>query len=112
MVGSSQVPGLVEALEKDPKVCSNYHSAYVEKTFPALQAFRSGNAIFTFPNTPIKCAGAPQKICYLADDYFRKVSSDFGLKRNGSCLLSKFHEFSGLSTFTPGVILPLHTLHG
>ncbi|NJL34315.1 MAG: NAD(P)/FAD-dependent oxidoreductase [Chloroflexaceae bacterium] len=24
------------------------------------------------PNTPIKCGGAPQKIAYLAEDYFRK----------------------------------------
>ncbi len=34
--------------------------------------FRGGTAIFTQPDTPIKCGGAPQKICYLADDYFRK----------------------------------------
>ena len=30
-----------------------------------------GNAIFTQPTTPIKCGGAPQKIAYLAADYFR-----------------------------------------
>lgn len=35
-----------------------------------------GNAIFTFPNTPIKCAGAPQKIMYIADSYFRKVCTN------------------------------------
>ena len=26
----------------------------------------------THPATPIKCGGAPQKIMYLADDYFRR----------------------------------------
>ncbi|KAK2178927.1 hypothetical protein NP493_523g01013 [Ridgeia piscesae] len=67
------VKGLPEALEHDPAVCSNYHPKYVQKTFPAMQAFKEGNAIFTFPNTPIKCAGAPQKILYLAEDYFRRV---------------------------------------
>lgn len=68
-----QVDGLIEALKADPTVCTNYLRDYVEKTYPALQNFKGGNAIFTFPNTPVKCAGAPQKIMYLADDYFRKV---------------------------------------
>nr|KAG5693982.1 hypothetical protein BaRGS_002280 [Batillaria attramentaria] len=67
----NHVKGLVEALENDPMVCSNYQRNYVTKTFPALQKMESGNAIFTFPNTPIKCAGAPQKIMYLAEEIFR-----------------------------------------
>ena len=67
----------MEALEHDPRVCSNYHPTYVRKTFPALEAIQSGNAIFTFPNTPIKCAGAPQKIMYLGEEIFRKVSCLF-----------------------------------
>uniref|UniRef100_A0A3Q3FH67 Sulfide:quinone oxidoreductase, mitochondrial n=1 Tax=Labrus bergylta TaxID=56723 RepID=A0A3Q3FH67_9LABR len=32
-----------------------------------------GNAVFTFPNTPVKCAGAPQKIMYLSDAFLRKT---------------------------------------
>ncbi|KAK6184652.1 hypothetical protein SNE40_007083 [Patella caerulea] len=66
------VTGLLEALERDPAVVSNYWDKSLVKTFPALQKLQSGNAIFTFPNTPIKCAGAPQKIMYLADDFWRK----------------------------------------
>ncbi|XP_050397076.1 sulfide:quinone oxidoreductase, mitochondrial [Patella vulgata] len=66
------VKGLLEALEHDPAVVSNYWDKSLVKTFPALQKLQSGNAIFTFPNTPIKCAGAPQKIMYLADDFWRK----------------------------------------
>ncbi len=31
---------------------------------------RSGTAIFHPPMGPIKCAGAPQKIAYLASDYY------------------------------------------
>ncbi|XP_076439285.1 sulfide:quinone oxidoreductase, mitochondrial-like isoform X2 [Babylonia areolata] len=66
-----KVKGLVEALRSDPRVVSNYHPQYVTRTFPALQSVQRGNAIFTFPNTPIKCAGAPQKIMYLAEEIFR-----------------------------------------
>ncbi|XP_071479340.1 sulfide:quinone oxidoreductase, mitochondrial-like [Diadema antillarum] len=64
--------GLTEALAEDPMVCCNYSFDTVDKTFEALKNFKSGNAIFTFPNTPIKCAGAPQKIMYLTEDYFRR----------------------------------------
>ncbi|ESO89708.1 hypothetical protein LOTGIDRAFT_234113 [Lottia gigantea] len=66
------VKGLVDALKTDPNVVSNYSPNTVNKTFPALQNLKNGEAIFTFPSTPIKCAGAPQKIMYLADDYLRK----------------------------------------
>ncbi|XP_075218380.1 sulfide quinone oxidoreductase [Lycorma delicatula] len=64
------IPGLEEALT-DPEsgVCSNYSPLYAEKTFSVLQKFKEGNAVFTFPNTPVKCAGAPQKACYLSEDY-------------------------------------------
>jgi len=54
-------------------ICSNYAYEYVDKTWEYIKDFKGGNAIFNFPNTPIKCAGAPQKIMYLADDYFRKL---------------------------------------
>jgi sulfide:quinone oxidoreductase len=33
---------------------------------------RSGTAVFTMPAGAIKCAGAPQKIAYLAADYWRE----------------------------------------
>lgn len=67
-----KVEGLTEALET-PGVCSNYSAATVQKTFAAIQGLQGGNAIFTFPNTPVKCAGAPQKIMYLTDAHLRKV---------------------------------------
>ena len=61
--------GLPEALDKGV-VCSNYTDS--EHTWEVLKNFKGGNAVFTTPTTPIKCGGAPQKICYLAADYFRK----------------------------------------
>jgi sulfide:quinone oxidoreductase len=66
------VAGLREAIGRDG-VCSNYAYEYVDKTWEFLRAFRGGTALFTHPNTPIKCGGAPQKIMYLADDHFRRA---------------------------------------
>jgi sulfide:quinone oxidoreductase len=63
------LPGLREALETD-SVCSNY--LYPEKTFKVLKNFKGGNAVFAQPGTPIRCGGAPMKIMYLAESYFRK----------------------------------------
>ena len=69
----SLIEGLAEAVEKGV-VCSNYIDP--EYTWKQLQAFEGGTAIFTQPSTPIKCGGAPQKIMYLACDYFRKKGID------------------------------------
>ncbi len=63
------MPGLREALGKGD-VCSNYTDP--EHTWEVLQNFKGGNAVFTQPTTPIKCGGAPQKIMYMAEEYFRK----------------------------------------
>ncbi|MDJ0648093.1 MAG: FAD/NAD(P)-binding oxidoreductase [Xenococcaceae cyanobacterium MO_188.B19] len=65
------IPGLKETLGKNG-VCSNYAYEQAPKTWETIQKFSGGTAIFTYPNTPIKCAGAPQKIMYLADESFRK----------------------------------------
>ncbi|MCB0390868.1 MAG: NAD(P)/FAD-dependent oxidoreductase, partial [Bdellovibrionales bacterium] len=40
-------------------------------TWENIKNFEGGTAIFTQPNTPIKCAGAPQKIMWLAEEHFR-----------------------------------------
>lgn len=84
-----KVKGLKETLGKN-NVCSNYSVEHVEYTWTTIQAMESGNAIFTQPPMPIKCAGAPQKIMYLAADRFRKKG-----------ILDKFNiEFY---TATPGM---------
>lgn len=70
----NRIKGLEEALEKDPTVLSNYSVKTVNKTWPAIKEFNGGNAIFTQPVNPIKCAGAPQKIAYLAEDAFHKCN--------------------------------------
>lgn len=53
-------------------IASNYSYETVDSTWDALRHFKQGNAVFTFPNTAIKCAGAPQKIMWLADHWMRK----------------------------------------
>ncbi len=64
------VKGLEESLGKNG-VCSNYAYETVESTWENIRNLNEGIAVFTQPNTPIKCGGAPQKIAYLAEDYFR-----------------------------------------
>lgn len=66
----SLVEGLAETMGKNG-VCSNYVDP--NYTWKLLQEFKGGTAIFTQPATPIRCGGAPQKIMYLADEYFRKT---------------------------------------
>jgi len=63
------LPGLREALGKG-NVCSNYVDP--EYTWKVIQEFKGGTALFTQPLSPLKCPGAPQKIMYLAADYFEK----------------------------------------
>ncbi len=65
------IKGLKESVGKDG-VCSNYSFETVSSTWENIRNFKGGTAIFTQPAGAIKCGGAPQKICYLAEDYFRK----------------------------------------
>ena len=53
-------------------ICSNYSYDSVASTWDNIRNLKRGMAMFTFPPPPIKCAGAPQKIMYLAEDYFRR----------------------------------------
>ncbi len=53
-------------------IVSNYAYDTVDSTWEAIRKFKGGRALFSFPNTPIKCAGAPQKIMYLAEHAFRR----------------------------------------
>ncbi|MEZ6197052.1 MAG: FAD/NAD(P)-binding oxidoreductase [Planctomycetota bacterium] len=65
------IPGLAENLGREG-ICSNYSYDSVDYTWECIRSFKSGNAVFTHPATPIKCGGAPQKIMYLAAETFEK----------------------------------------
>jgi sulfide:quinone oxidoreductase len=68
-----KVEGLKETLGKN-NVSSNYSHDFAPYTWECIQKLTSadGPAVFTQPPMPIKCPGAPQKIVYLAADYFKK----------------------------------------
>jgi sulfide:quinone oxidoreductase len=68
----SGIRGLTSDMIGKDGICSNYTYDGCEGTWRTLQEFNGGTAVFTMPPPPIKCAGAPQKIAYLADDHFRR----------------------------------------
>ena len=70
-VNWGKIPGLQKGLGTQ-QICSNYSYQQVDYTWECIQNFKGGTALFTMPNTAVKCGGAPQKIMYLADDHFRK----------------------------------------
>jgi sulfide:quinone oxidoreductase len=65
------IPGLAEGIGSRG-ICSNYSFEHVSYTWETIRGFKGGTALFTVPNTAVKCGGAPQKIMYLADDAFRR----------------------------------------
>lgn len=74
-----KIPGLKESVGKPGTgVVSNYAYETVDATWEAIRSLKSGNAIFTHPSTPIKCGGAPLKICFLAEEHWSKA----GVRKN------------------------------
>ncbi len=63
--------GLPQTLGRDG-VSSNYRSDLAPHTWNNIRGIRSGTAIFAMPTGPVKCAGAGQKIAYLAADHWRR----------------------------------------
>jgi sulfide:quinone oxidoreductase len=55
-------------------VCSIYSHRWAPYTWETIRGFQGGTAIFTVPETAIKCGAAPQKVMYLADDLFKRRS--------------------------------------
>lgn len=101
------IPGLKKALDdemagKDTGVVSIYDYAYspfVYKHFTGKT--RKGRCIFTMPNTPIKCPGAPQKIMWLFEEHaaiegFRNdVDIEFWVPGGAMFGVPKYAEFLG-----------------
>jgi sulfide:quinone oxidoreductase len=66
-----RLPGAAETLGRDG-VSTNYQFELAPKTWQFIKGMHAGTAVFTMPSGPIKCAGAPQKIAYLAADWWRR----------------------------------------
>jgi sulfide:quinone oxidoreductase len=67
----NKVSGLTESIGRRG-VSSNYRFDLAPRTWEFILDLRGGTALFTMPAGPIKCAGAPQKIAYLAADWWRR----------------------------------------
>ncbi|TIB11134.1 hypothetical protein E3P92_02980 [Wallemia ichthyophaga] len=68
------VKGLEGALaDQSSGVSSIYNPDYAEKAWRDIAAFKSGNAIFTQPAGVIKCAGAPQKVMWMANSQWNNT---------------------------------------
>lgn len=65
------VDGLPETLGRNG-VTSNYSFETAPCTWELVQRVREGQALFTQPPMPIKCAGAPQKAMYLSCDAWKQ----------------------------------------
>jgi sulfide:quinone oxidoreductase len=73
-VDLASIKGLPEAASNpDSNVSCIYTFDTVDKVFPTIQRVRSGQAIFTQPAGVVKCAGAPQKIMWLALDHWKRA---------------------------------------
>jgi len=73
-INYGSVKGLPEALA-DPQslVSSIYGYDHCDKVFRTVDKLKAGRAIFTQPAGVIKCAGAPQKIMWLALDHWKRA---------------------------------------
>lgn len=92
----SAVQGLEAALaDPSSNVSSIYSEPSVEQTWRNIQAFEGGNAIFTQPAGVFKCAGAPQKVLWMAlsqwnmDNKRDKIQATFAT--GAPCELMKSH---------------------
>lgn len=73
------IEGLSETLGRNG-VTSNYRYDLAPYTWQLTQTLARGNALFTQPPMPIKCAGAPQKALYLACDHWRRNDRLHGIR--------------------------------
>lgn len=73
-VDFNSIPGLQDAVsDSQAPVSSIYSYETCDKTARNLAEFSRGQALFTHPAGPVKCAGGPQKIMWLALDGWKKA---------------------------------------
>lgn len=70
------IPGLIEGLaDTNGPVASTYGPESATKMSRNVKAFTKGTAIFTQPAGTIKCAGAPQKMMWMALSSWKKAGT-------------------------------------
>lgn len=95
-----QIEGLPETLGKNG-VTSNYRYDLAPYTWELVQSLKSGNALFTQPAMPIKCAGAPQKAMYLSADYWQ---NHFCLKNINVEFFAPANVLFGVTDYIPALM--------
>ena len=80
-------------LEKGTATGATITKQWFDDLKAAAKEGKKPRAIYTQPNTPIKCGGAPQKILYLSADYLKKegLHAEFIFATNGGKLF-KFED--------------------
>lgn len=73
-INYGKIKGMPEALA-DPNlpISTIYGYEGVDKVFGTIEKLRKGRALFTQPAGMIKCAGAPQKVMWLALDHWKRA---------------------------------------
>lgn len=83
----SGIKGLQESIGRGG-VVSAYSFEHLDETWRNIRDFQGGNAVFTLPGSPVKCPSAPQKIMYLAEEYFQKK----GVRENSNLIFFSAKE--------------------
>ncbi|MDP6164532.1 MAG: FAD/NAD(P)-binding oxidoreductase [Gammaproteobacteria bacterium] len=81
-------------------VTSNYRYELAPYTWELTRNLKSGTALFTQPTMPIKCAGAPQKVIYMASDWWQQKGA---LNK----LNIQFHNAGAMLFGVPSFVPPL-----
>jgi sulfide:quinone oxidoreductase len=73
----NQIEGLSYDQVGKNGIGSVYDFTTCQGTFTEMKKFceKGGEGLFSHPNTPIKCGGAPKKIQFLTDGYARKIGT-------------------------------------
>ncbi len=71
------IEGMSRGIVGSNGIGSVYTHEGATKTWGLVQDYcqKGGEGLFTHPNTPIKCGGAPKKIQFLVDSYARKIGT-------------------------------------
>ncbi|KAG5998082.1 hypothetical protein E4U43_002501 [Claviceps pusilla] len=85
------IDGLTDALyDADSPVSTIYNYDTCDKAFRTVENLSAGTAIFTQPAGVIKCAGAPQKMLWLALDYWKRAGLYTSNKPEASAIKISF----------------------
>ncbi|MCU1738028.1 MULTISPECIES: NAD(P)/FAD-dependent oxidoreductase [Pseudomonas] len=98
------IDGLEETLGRNG-VTSNYRYDLAPYTWKLVQELNEGEALFSQPPMPIKCAGAPQKALYLSCDHWLKSGQ---LERINARFFNAGAVLFGVADYVPALMEYIH----